>query len=86
MRYKAVKRATICWAQACLWELSVAQLLMGAGLWAVQPFVSPGEPPIIVAMSAGALIFSGVTTFAAAAIYDKVQESGTGSSEPEQSP
>ena len=66
--YRRAKHRIVCWTHEHLFELSLAQVVAGVGLWALSYLISPGEPPIILAMSALALVFSGFTTFAVTAI------------------
>ena len=66
--YRRAKHALIGWTRTWLFELALAQTLVGLGLWALAYLVSPGEPPIILAMSALALVWSGLTTMAVVAI------------------
>lgn len=68
MPYDRLKRAVVCWTHRWLFELAAAQIVVGIGLWALAYLASPGEPPIVLAMSALALIFSGLCTMAVAAI------------------
>jgi vacuolar-type H+-ATPase subunit I/STV1 len=68
--YRAFKHATIQWAKAWLWELGAAQIVVGVFLWLVAKPWHPTEPAIVLAMSALALIFSGVTTMAVVAATD----------------
>jgi hypothetical protein len=65
--YRRAKHTIVCWTRRWLFELAVAQTLIGLGLWGLAYLVSPGEPPIILAMSALAL-GSGLTTMAVVAI------------------
>lgn len=67
MRYRRVKHRIICWTHSVLFELALAQIVVGVGLWAVAYVIHSGEPPIVLAMSALALVFSGFTTAAVAA-------------------
>lgn len=69
-RYRRLRHSVICWLRNWLFEIGVAQIVVGVGLWVAAPVLSPGEPPIILAMSALALIFSGWTTAGVAATDD----------------
>ncbi len=71
MNYRRAKHAVICWTRAALFELALGQIIVGLALWPAAYLVSPGEPPIILAMSALALVFSGLTSAAVAAIDEK---------------
>lgn len=68
--YRGFKHATIRWAKAWLWELGAAQIVIGLGLWLSAKPWHPTEPPVVLAMSGLALIFSGVTTMAVVAATD----------------
>lgn len=70
MSYRRFKHATIQAAKAILWELGVAQILIGVGLWAFAYIIHSGEPPVVLAMSALALVFSGITTMTVVAATD----------------
>ena len=70
MTYREFKHVTIRAAKAVLWELGVAQIVVGAALWLMAKPWHPTEPSIILAMSALALIFSGITTTAVVAATD----------------
>ena len=76
MTYREFKAATIQGAKAILWELGAVQIVAGFGLWAVAYIIHSGEPPIVLAMSALALVFSGVTTMTVVAATDS-EESET---------
>jgi hypothetical protein len=66
--YRRAKHRIICWTRAALFELALAQIVVGGGLW-LKAYIPQGdEPPIVLAMSALALIFSGFTTAAVAAV------------------
>jgi hypothetical protein len=65
--YRRAKHRVICWTRACLFELALGQILAGVGLWAKAYLPASDEPPIVLAMSALALIFSGACTLAVAA-------------------
>lgn len=69
-RYRRFRHRTVCWVRRWLYELGLAQVAVGVVLWIVAYVFSPGEPPIILAMSALALIFSGITTVGVAATDD----------------
>jgi hypothetical protein len=66
--YRRAKHAVICWTRAALFELALAQIFIGIGLWLKAYLPAGDEPPIVLAMSALALVFSGLTTAAVAAI------------------
>jgi hypothetical protein len=66
--YRTAKHRIICWTRAALFELAVAQIVVGVGLWAWAVIRRFDEPAIVLAMSALALIFSGLCTAAVAAI------------------
>lgn len=68
MTYKRVKHRIVCWTRKLLFEIALAQIVVGAGLWAKAYLPHSDEPPIVLAMSALALVFSGFTTAAVAAI------------------
>lgn len=68
MTYRRVKHRVICWTRQALFELALAQIVVGVGLWVTAYVIRSGEPPIVLAMSALALVFSGLTTAAVAAI------------------
>lgn len=70
MTYRRFKHATICRAKSVLWELGAVQIVIGFGLWALAYIIKSGEPPIVLAMSALALVFSGVTTMTVVAATD----------------
>jgi len=72
MSYEAFKARTICWTRRWLFELALAQLLLGFGLWALSYAIGSKEPPIVLAMSALALVLSGVCTMAVVAVADEV--------------
>jgi hypothetical protein len=63
-----MKHRIICWTRAVLFELAAAQVFTGIGLWAWAVLRRFDEPAIVLAMSALALVFSGLCTFAVAAI------------------
>lgn len=67
MTYRRAKHAVIRWTHSVLFELALAQIVVGFGLWIVAYVIHSGEPPIVLAMSALALVFSGFTTAAVAA-------------------
>lgn len=66
--YRRLRHRVICWTRACLFEVAAAQIVVGVGLWAKAYLPASDEPPIVLAMSALALIFSGLCTMAVAAI------------------
>lgn len=68
MIYRRVKQRIISWTRAALFEIALAQIVVGAGLWALAYLIHSGEPPVVLAMSALALVFSGLCTAAVAAI------------------
>jgi hypothetical protein len=65
--YRQAKHRVIRWTHSVLFELAVAQIVVGVGLWIVAYAIHSGEPPVVLAMSALALVFSGFTTAAVAA-------------------
>ena len=68
MSYRRARHRVICWTRAALFELALTQLLIGVALWAKAYLPRSDEPPIVLAMSALALVFAGLTTAAVAAI------------------
>jgi hypothetical protein len=65
--YRRAKHAAIRWTRKWLFELAAAQIAVGVALWAKAYLPAGDEPPIVLAMSALALVFSGLTTAAVAA-------------------
>lgn len=72
MDYDHFKQRTICWTRRWLFELALAQIVVGLGLWALSYLLGSQEPPVVLAMSALALVLSGVCTMAVAAVADEV--------------
>lgn len=66
--YRRAKHAVICFTRTWLFEIALAQVVVGVALWAKAYLPAGDEPPIVLAMSALALVFSGLTTAAVAAI------------------
>lgn len=70
MTYRRFRDAVVEWTRRWMFELGLAQVVAGLGLWALAYLIHSEEPPIVLAMSAGALMFSGGTTVAVAAQDD----------------
>lgn len=70
-RYAAFKRALICSLGKVVFELAVLQVVVGVGLWVVAYAIKSGEPPIVLAMSALALVFSGATSLTEIAVGER---------------
>ncbi len=69
--YRRIRHRLICWTRAWLFEIGMLMVIVGLILWGMaKPWQSGGEPKIILAMSALALVFSGLTTIAVAATDD----------------
>lgn len=71
MTYHHLRDVVVDWTRRWMFELGLAQVVVGLGLWALAYLIHSDEPPIVLAMSAGALVFSGFTTIAVAAQDDE---------------
>ena len=70
MTYQAAKHKLICATRKAMFELAVAQVAVGVGLLVLAYVIKSGEPPIVLWMSALALVFSGLTTAAVVAVEE----------------
>jgi hypothetical protein len=68
VKYRAARHKVIGWTRSIRFELALAQLIVGFGLLALAYLLRSSEPPIVLWMSALALVFSGLCTMAVAAI------------------
>lgn len=71
-----MKHRLICWTRAALFELAIVQIAVGIALWALPYTLGNTEPPSVLAMSALALVFSGVCTMAVCAIDEAKGQTG----------